>query len=85
MSMDARKVCFWCVWILLIIPFRCLASSQPTDTIALWEGVKTPLGHEVMLYAFRPDKPDGISVIVCPGGSYHWHDQVEEGIKVGEW
>ena len=85
MSMTARKVCFWCVLILLIIPFRCLASSQPADTIALWEGVKTPHGEEVMMYAYRPDKPNGISVVVCPGGSYHWHDQVEEGTKVGEW
>lgn len=42
-------------------------------------------GDQVTLYAFRPETPNGISVIVCPGGSYHWLDQETEGMKVGEW
>lgn len=27
----------------------------------------------------------GIAVIVCPGGSYSWHDMKTEGIEVAEW
>lgn len=81
----AEKACFWCVLLLLVIPVYCSAASQPADTIALWDGVKMPHGRQVTLYAFRPETPNGISVVVCPGGSYHWLDQETEGMKVGEW
>ena len=27
----------------------------------------------------------GIAVIVCPGGSYSWHDMNHEGIEVAQW
>ena len=80
--MRARKARFWFAVLVLAIPLCCSAATQPADTVALWEGVRTPHGKEVMLYTFRPEKPNGISVIVCPGGSYHWHDQVDEGFKV---
>ena len=82
--MNARRIFCWCFLILVIIPIRC-AASQPTDTIALWKGEKMPYGKDVVLYAFQPETPNGISVIVCPGGSYHWLDRVDEGFKVGEW
>ena len=83
--MKVSRACFWCVLLLLVVPVYASATTQPTDTVALWEGVKVPHGKEVTLYAFRPENPNGISVVVCPGGSYHWHDQVDEGMKVGEW
>lgn len=81
---SVKKACFWCVLLLLTVPVYCSA-SQPADTIALWDGVKMPYGRQVTLYAFRPETPNGISVVVCPGGSYHWLDQEVEGFKVGEW
>ena len=31
------------------------------------------------------DNTDGISVIVCPGGSYFWLDDINEGEEVAEW
>lgn len=83
--MSVKKACFWCVLLLLTVPVYCPAASQPADTIALWDGVKMPHGRQVALYAFRPETPNGISVVVCPGGSYHWLDQEVEGFKVGEW
>ena len=83
--LSIRKTCCLFAFWLLLIPAFSSAATQPADTVALWEGVRTPHGKEVMLYTFRPEKPNGISVIVCPGGSYHWHDQVDEGFKVGEW
>lgn len=82
--MSVKKAFFWCVLLLLTVPVYCSA-SQPADTIALWDGVKMPYGRQVTLYAFRPETPNGISVVVCPGGSYHWLDQEVEGFKVGEW
>ena len=83
--MSARFVRCCFAFLLLILPLCCLASSRPTDTIALWDCVKMQHGKDVQLYAFRPENPNGISVIVCPGGSYHWLDQEVEGFKVGEW
>lgn len=70
---------------LLIWVAALLQVQQPTDTVSLWQGEKIPFGKEVSLYAFRPEQPNGISVVVCPGGSYHWHDLDNEGIKVAEW
>ena len=74
----------------LLILFLCLsvcgyASIHPTDTIALWQGENIRFGKEVALYAYKPDKPNGISIIVCPGGSYYWHDKENEGELVAEW
>jgi acetyl esterase/lipase len=83
--MKAKQSFFWFVLFFLIFPVYGSAASQPADTIALWEGVKMPHGKDVQLYAFRPENPNGISVVVCPGGSYHWLDQEVEGFKVGEW
>ena len=39
------------------------------------------------LTAFLPDSAHntGIAVIVCPGGSYCWHDMEYEGRQVAEW
>lgn len=79
-----RKACYWFVFLCLIVPIYCQA-SQPVDTIALWKGMKMPHGKDVQMYAFRPEKPNGISIVVCPGGSYHWLDREDEGVKVGEW
>jgi len=83
--MNIRRAFFWCLLWLVILPIACPAASHPADTVALWEGEKMRHGDQVMLYAFRPETPNGISVIVCPGGSYHWLDQETEGMMVGEW
>ena len=55
------------------------------ERIALWEGTKVRHGKEVVMEAYRPQDGNGISVIVCPGGSYYWHDSDNEGEKVGQW
>lgn len=72
------------VILLLLSSFVCQA-ARPTDTVALWSGHKIHYGDEVMMYVFKPAVPNGISAIVCPGGSYHWLDQTGEGLEVGEW
>ena len=83
--MSVRKVWCWIAITISLFPILCSATPQPADTIDLWKGEKIRHGSEVTLYAFRPEVPNGVSVIVCPGGSYHWHDQNDEGFKVGEW
>ena len=83
--MKARKACIWFVFLGLMLPLFCAAASHPTDTVALWKGKRMPHGEDVQLYVYRPEKPNGISIIVCPGGSYHWLDRIDEGMKVGAW
>jgi len=36
------------------------------------------------LTPYLPEKPNGVAVIVCPGGSYCWHDYKTEGDSVAK-
>lgn len=42
-------------------------------------------GSDLPLVPYLCDNPSGVSVIVCPGGSYCWHDYETEGISVAKW
>ncbi|MBQ3174441.1 MAG: alpha/beta hydrolase [Bacteroidales bacterium] len=42
-------------------------------------------GNDLPLVPYLCDNPSGVSVIVCPGGSYCWHDYETEGISVAKW
>ena len=63
--------------------------------IQLWEGTGVK-ASSVTLVPYLPLVPEGINgspggvssspaVIVCPGGSYCWHDYEAEGVRVAEW
>ena len=41
------------------------------------------IGKELTPYIV--DGTDNIAIIVCPGGSYFWHDMEHEGHEVGQW
>ena len=41
------------------------------------------IGKELTPYIV--DGTDNIAIIVCPGGSYFWHDMEHEGHEVGRW
>ena len=45
--------------------------------INIWEG--TPCSKKVTLTPCLANGKNGIAVIVCPGGSYFWHDTETEG------
>lgn len=61
-------------------------SVSAQDVVALWEGQDVSHGKQVSLMPFLAgDNASGISVIVCPGGSYFWLDDVNEGEEVAEW
>ncbi len=83
-TMILRKL-FWPVLLLLLLAPDSYAAVNPVDTISLWQGESVRFGKEVSLFAYKPEKPNGISVIVCPGGSYHWHDRETEGELVAQW
>lgn len=55
------------------------------QTVRLWENTKVK-AKSVTLTAYLPDKADkATAVIVCPGGSYCWHDRETEGNSVARW
>lgn len=64
-----------------------------SPVIRLWEN--TPVrANDVTLVPYLPVQlPDSCfqfsppppAVIVCPGGSYSWHDYATEGIRVAQW
>lgn len=57
-----------------------------TEAVRIWEG--TGVGNrKVTLLPFLPTENlyGGVAVIVCPGGSYCWHDYETEGTEVARW
>lgn len=55
------------------------------ETINIW--AETNVEADVSLTAFPTvgDDATGIGVIICPGGSYFWHDHEAEGEKAARW
>jgi len=73
------------IYITLFI-FCCTVSAQ--KKIKIWESAeKTHQEKWSKLFVFLPEKQDssGISVIVCPGGSYYWLDMANEGFSVARY
>ena len=71
--------------LLTTLLYGCLLQATPRDTVELWKGCKVRHAKEVSMLVYQPEKPSGVSVIVCPGGSYHWLDRQIEGREVGQW
>ena len=67
-------------------PFVAFA-AEPRNIIHLWEGTSVD-NKSVTLEVFLPEntKADKTpAMIVCPGGSYSWHDYKTEGTDVAKW
>ena len=69
----------------------CLIAQGQDTVIHLWEDTPVRAKH-VTLVPYLPSisyphaVPDGYpAIIVCPGGSYCWHDYEAEGICVAKW
>ena len=65
--------------ILMVLIMVINAFSQ----INIWEG--TECHKKVKLTPYVLDGADNVSIIVCPGGSYFWHDSETEGHEVARW
>jgi len=69
------------------IIFLCLSVSAQ-ETFRIWDGTDMTRKQKwSKLSVFLPEKPDssGISVIICPGGSYFWLDMDNEGFSVAKY
>ena len=64
--------------LLLFITLPVLAQER------IWEGTKCH-NRSVTMTAFLPEGEPKAALVVCPGGSYHWHDMDTEGSKVAQW
>ena len=68
---------------LLLLLFGQVFAQEP---VPLWEGCAVRHGKQVTLTPFlAEDNASGIGVIVCPGGSYYWLDEENEGDDVARW
>lgn len=60
-----------------------LLSASIHSQVNIWEG--TSCKKTVLLSPYIVEGVDNIGVVVCPGGSYFWHDSDTEGHEVGRW
>ena len=74
-SVDKKKN--WLTDILLLLSLTCTAQ------VNIWEGTATKR-VEMTPYVID-DGQRHAGIIVCPGGSYFWHDMEAEGREVAEW
>lgn len=66
--------------------FLFIGQAIAQEPIQLWEGYDVSHGRQVTLTPFLAENNEtGMSVIVCPGGSYYWLDEENEGDDVGRW
>lgn len=66
----------------LIIIFLCSILSDADGQINIWEGTST---KAVELTPFLVSGHENMAVVICPGGSYFWHDIETEGFAVARW
>lgn len=66
------------VWILFVLFF-----SDVFSQVNIWEG--TLVNKKVELTPYLVEGDNNIAIIVCPGGSYFWHDIDTEGHLVAQW
>ena len=85
---------FTTVLLALTVTPHCPASvasePHPPERIALWTG-QAPIGGGKTVAAnafvtiFRPDRPNGAAVVICPGGGYGGLVTGPEGTGIAQW
>ena len=68
---------------LLLIPLSIIIPSD--KTVAPWADLDGRAEEVLVTPYLADDSKNAPTVIVCPGGSYHWLDVKGEGIEVSEW
>ena len=54
--------------------------------INIWEDSSTNKRVELTPYLSKPHSNiPNMAIVICPGGSYFWHDMETEGHEVGQW
>ena len=63
--------------------FHLSAFSETGRTVNIWEGMDVSMNVEMTPYLVPGT--GNKAVVVCPGGSYFWHDMETEGHMVARW
>lgn len=72
-------------WVISLLCFFSIGLFAQ-ERVLLWQDTNIHYGNQVTLTPYVADKNEtGLSVIVCPGGSYCWLDKENESIKVAQW
>ena len=85
--MRIKKILLEAIFLTLIFS-SVLASGKKdfrTEKIFLWQGVGGMQSELSLMTAFFPDNPNGTSVIICPGESYHHLGVENEGNTTARW
>lgn len=71
------------VCLMLLIAVGQAQASTGGQRVYIWQG--TQLGKQDVYYTlYRPSRPNGVGIVVCPGGSYFWLDMHTEGAQVAQ-
>lgn len=65
--------------LLLFYLSTCLLPAQ----VNIWE--QMPKVKHVEMTPYLATGDNNVAIVVCPGGSYFWHDMQTEGHEVGRW
>lgn len=71
------------LWMLLYLGVLTLTAQEKNGKVNIWEG--TDCHRIVEMTPYLAPGHNNVAVVVCPGGSYFWHDMEAEGKTVGEW
>ena len=84
-----RALCL--VLVLLSLPFLRVEGQVPSgSSLDIWEGIRGSHAYptkdaRLTFYLPGDGRRDHPMIIVCPGGSYHWLDRENEGVRVARW
>lgn len=67
----------------LLSLFLTLSLVSATAQVNIWQD--EPHHRAVTLTPLLAEGESNLAVVVCPGGSYFWHDMEVEGIGVAQW
>ncbi len=71
------------LWLLLVLISQMIMAQKNDAKINIWE--ETDCHKKVEMIPYLAPGKNNIAVVVCPGGSYLWHDMEAEGHAVGKW
>lgn len=90
LSIDLLGIRFLVSLFTLGIGMSCLRAAEP-ENLGLWEAGKAPDGsggftdEAPSIQIHRPEKPNGASMVICPGGGYGRLVVGGEGNGIAEW
>ncbi len=77
-----KKQCYILLLYFFLNSLFIIAQKQ-AQRVNIWQG--TGVRANVPMTPYLASGEKNIAIIVCPGGSYLWHDMNSEGKAVGEW